>query len=259
MAAEVRATVRMEGPRPAPEPLSFDDAKSRKALKECGSAARVSQRLVVDQATGGVQDAAVWLEAVTVASPTAGDTSSSTRTGSTRSVGTPAVSDTPSPAGTGPARSPVARQAEPQAVVLDQRDCLFVPHVLMAPVGGRVALHNADVVVHNVRVFEDATRQWEQWQQPHAADLAFPLDGPGRYLVRCGVHPWMYAWVLITDAQHFGVTGPAGEVIIPSVPDGTYTVHVWHETLGETQQRLSVTAQSARVTITMSHNTKDEP
>ena len=212
-AAEVRATVRLEGPRPAPEPLSFDDAKSRTALKECGSAARYSQRLVVDQATGGVQDAAVWLEAST----------------------------------------PTTRPAEPQPAVLDQRDCLFVPHVLIAPAGGQVALHNSDAVVHNVRIFEDATRRWEEWQQPRAANLVFPFSEPGRYLVRCGVHPWMYAWVVITDSPHFGVTGPTGEVIMPAVPDGAYTVHVWHEVLGETQQRLTVAAQPARVTITMSH------
>ncbi len=92
-------------------------------------------------------------------------------------------------------------------------------------------------------------------QQPQAPDLDFPLAEPGRYLVRCGVHPWMYAWVVIPDHPYFGVTGPAGEVIMPSVPEGVSTLRVWHETLGEAQRRITVEQDPTAVTIQMAPQT----
>ncbi len=147
-------------------------------------------------------------------------------------------------------------EAREVTVTLDQRECTFVPHVLIVPLGGRLAIRNSDPVVHNLRIFRDAARFLEQWQQPRAKEVLWEAKEPGRYLMRCGVHPWMYAWVVVAAHRFFGVTNPTGEVIMPDVPPGTYTLRVWHETLGETQRQVTIGQQPTMVTIrlTSEHN-----
>jgi hypothetical protein len=70
-----------------------------------------------------------------------------------------------------------------------------------------------------------------RWQKADASDISWRFTEPGRYIVRCGVHPWMYAWVVMISGVG-AVTDSAGWFAIPGVPSGEYTLHVWHETLG---------------------------
>lgn len=142
-------------------------------------------------------------------------------------------------------------EAREATVTLDQRECAFVPHVLIVPLGGRVAIRNSDPVVHNLRIFREATRLLEQWQQPRANEVFWEAKEPGRYLIRCGVHPWMYAWVVVAEHRDIGVTDAEGHVIMTHIPEGAYTMHVWHETLGERSQPVEVRTGSMRVTIRM--------
>jgi hypothetical protein len=160
---------------------------------------------------GGVQNAVVWLE------------------------GVPPVS----PGQSGP------------AAVLDQQACEFVPHVLLMPRDGALAIRNSDPVLHNTRIFRDAAMLMHEWQAPKAGDLEWRFDAPGRYLVRCGVHAWMHAWVVVAEHRYYAVTDHAGEFTIPDVPEGDYPLHVWHETLGEHQQRVTVTRGRSLATVHM--------
>jgi hypothetical protein len=103
--------------------------------------------------------------------------------------------------------------------------------------------------VHNLRIFRDATRLLEQWQQPRAKEAFWEATETGRYLIRCGVHPWMYAWVVVTEHRDIGVTDEDGHVIMQEIPPGTYTLSVWHETLGETHQQVVIGQQPLSVVI----------
>jgi plastocyanin len=144
-------------------------------------------------------------------------------------------------------------------VSLDQQACEFAPHVLVVPLGGRVAIRNSDPVVHNLRIFRDSTRVLEEWQQPRAKETLFwEAKEPGRYLIRCGVHPWMYAWVVVGAHRFFGVTNPTGKVIMPDVPPGRYTLRVWHETLGEAQRDVTIGQQPTTVTIRLMNQHNNE-
>lgn len=153
-----------------------------------------------------------------------------------------------------PSLVPESRQ---EAAVLDQEGCTFSPHVLVIPLGGTLAIRNSDPVLHNVRIFREGTMLMHEWQQPSAADLTWTFTEPGRFVVRCGVHPWMYAWVVVIHHPYFGVTDAAGRVIISQVPEGAYTLHVWHETLGEIQQRVTIGARPSAVTVRMARHTND--
>lgn len=135
------------------------------------------------------------------------------------------------------------------AVVLDQRDCVFSPHVLVVPPGGRLAIRNSDSILHNVRIFREFTMLMHEWQPAQTDDLVWRFDSPGRYLVRCGVHSWMYAWVIAADHAYYTLTDAAGSFRISGVPAGRYTLRIWHETLGEQQQVVRAGKRQTDVVI----------
>ncbi|MFQ5842771.1 MAG: carboxypeptidase regulatory-like domain-containing protein, partial [Thermodesulfobacteriota bacterium] len=64
--------------------------------------------------------------------------------------------------------------------------------------------------------------------------------------VRCEVHPWMSAFVVVTEHPYHGVTDIFGEYEIRDVPPGTYRLKVWHEILGTREKQIDV--KSGKVT-----------
>lgn len=195
-AGEVRGVVRMEGSPPAPEVVTIEPKTGVHSTEGCGNLAKASPRLRVDP-SGGVQDAVVWLA------------------GSLEMAGE------------------AAGEAAGEVVVLDQRTCVFEPHVVVLRPGQPLAIRNSDSVLHNIRIFRGVAMLMHQWQKADAADIAWRFEQPGRYLVRCGVHPWMYAWVVVVPARAGAVTDAAGQFLLPEMPPGRWTLHVWHETLGD--------------------------
>lgn len=138
---------------------------------------------------------------------------------------------------------------EPGAASLDQRTCDFVPHLLLVPRGSTVQVTNSDPILHNLRLFREASMLSHEWQQPKATPIAWQFDQPGRFLVRCGVHSWMTAWVVVADHRYYAVSNSDGTFAMPEAPPGAYTLHAWHEVLGEQQQRVSLERDTANVTI----------
>lgn len=209
-AGEVRGTILLTSPVPAPEPIKVEEGtKAARAAEECGSLPRVSPKLIVD-ASGGVRNAVIWLEG----------SFERTYDGATDA-----------------------------AVIMDQQGCAFSPHVLIVPQGRTLRVRNSDGVIHNVRLFHDSELLWREWQQPRAAELTRQLDVPGRYVMRCGVHPWMYAWVIAAEHEQYALSDSAGHFTLARVPPGDHRLHVWHETLGERVEALHIDDEQTLVTV----------
>lgn len=51
--------------------------------------------------------------------------------------------------------------------------------------------------------------------------------------VRCDVHPWMWAWVHVSDHPFFAVTAIDGTYSINGMPPGEYEILAWHERFKE--------------------------
>ena len=205
-AVELKGQVRLDGPPPAAEKLAIEAKKGGNHSTEgCGSLLKDSQKLRVD-ASGGIRDAVVWLDL---------------------------PDSDPSPV-----RAPV---------LIDQNQCVFEPHVVALPVGGEIAVRNSDSVIHNIRIFREGEPDMlmHQWQKADAADIPWSFKEPGRYVVRCGVHHWMYAWVFVAPGSQTAVTDEAGRFTLAGVPEGRTTLHVWHETLGEKEIPVEVKREGA--------------
>lgn len=116
-----------------------------------------------------------------------------------------------------------------RTIVIDNKDCLFVPRVQATTVGASLTVTNSDSFLHNS-------------QGLLAADFnpAIPAGGksrpqrlgrPGWLLVRCSFHPWMTAHVQIFPHELFDVTTADGAYRLVNVPPGEYDIQVWHERL----------------------------
>ncbi len=127
---------------------------------------------------------------------------------------------------------------------LDNVKCRFVPHVQAASVGQWLVIKNSDPILHAVHAyFEDGQPQFNIGLFPGRVRRK-PLVTPGIVKVRCEVHPWMSAFVVVTEHPYHGVTDIFGEYEIRGVPPGTYRLKVWHETLGTQEKRVEVKSGS---------------
>ncbi len=137
---------------------------------------------------------------------------------------------------------------EPQHLVLDNRQCRFVPHAAVLTVGSTVETTNSDDTLHTVHFYGD-----------REANIALPFDGmriarrlegKGLIAVRCDVHGWMQAFIRVDTHEYHAVTDANGTFRIGRLPEGSYTLELWHERLGFRQHAITVEAgQTTRVTI----------
>jgi plastocyanin len=125
------------------------------------------------------------------------------------------------------------------AASLDQKGCMFMPHVvLMAP--GKLKVLNSDSVAHNVHIFSKANRGFNQVMPPGGEALSVSLFRPDTVIVRCDVHTWMQAYVVVAKNPYYVLSGNGGSFELTDVPPGTYHLSVWQETLGTKTQEITV-------------------
>lgn len=128
---------------------------------------------------------------------------------------------------------------------LDQRGCRFVPHMLLAQVGQAVHVLNSDPLTHNVHTAAFDNRPVNRAQPASVGAIELTFDMPEKVRVRCDLHAWMGAWVVVIDHPYHAITDEAGTFTIGNVPPGTYTLEFWHETLGSRTQSITVSAGQA--------------
>lgn len=137
----------------------------------------------------------------------------------------------------GPAPRPVRAE-------LDQDHCRFRPHVQAVPVGSTMDIVSSDPVLHNVHGWIGRATVFNQAMPTPGQRMPRRLDRPGIIQVKCDVHDWMSAWVLVVEGPA-AVTGADGGFAVKDLPPGSYTVVAWHERLGERIAQVTVPAAGA--------------
>jgi plastocyanin len=136
---------------------------------------------------------------------------------------------------------------------MDQRQCSFIPRVVIVPVGGTVEFLNSDRLLHNVRsVAKEKENPTFNRAQPHARAISYVFKQAERLRVDCDLHSWMRGWVVVAEHPFYVVTNEQGEFILENVPPGKYTLQVWQESLGNVTQEVAVGGKpTTTVTVNM--------
>ena len=125
-------------------------------------------------------------------------------------------------------------------VVLDQKFCRYVPHVLGVQVGQALRVTTSDNAPHNTHYNPSKNPAGNFVLTTPGTDKTVTFTQPEMIRAKCDVHPWMTAWVCVTESPFFSVTKEGGTFEIPRVPTGNYTLTAWHERFGELEQQIEV-------------------
>ena len=131
--------------------------------------------------------------------------------------------------------------------VIDQKGLLFIPHVLVVPVGATVDFLNSDSVAHNVfwtGISGNKKLGHNLGTWPKGEKRTFKFDNPGVVPLLCNVHPEMSAFVVVVSSSHYATTDANGEYTIENVPDGAHNVTVWHEGMKQQSKQVTVSGNT---------------
>jgi hypothetical protein len=122
----------------------------------------------------------------------------------------------------------------------DQKNCMFLTHVMGVQVGQKIEIKNSDPLGHNTKIdpakgipFNQNVPAGSALAYVPSAEEAFPAT------VACSIHPWMRAYMLPRKDKYFAVTTANGAFEIPNLPAGEEVeIQVWHENAAGPQGAL---------------------
>ena len=140
------------------------------------------------------------------------------------------------------------RSFDPPAgpAVIEQKGCMYQPHVLAMRANQPLDVVNDDPTSHNIHPTPANNREWNKAEPPGTKveeefareEIAIP--------VKCNIHPWMHSYVAVFKHPFFAVTGQDGSFDLSNLPPGTYTIKAWHEKLGTSTQTITIGANETK-------------
>jgi len=204
--ATIRGRFVYDGTPPSMPPYNVTKDQ---AVCEIGGRAPLQQTLLVDEATHGIKNIAVYVRDA----------------------------------------SRVHESAQPSTedILFDQKECLFLSHVMAVNVGQTLDIKNSDPVGHNTNIagrkntFNQTIPAGEIIPYKIQQEEATPAP------VSCSIHPWMSAYLLPRENSYVAITAADGTFEIPNVPAGEkLDIQVWHESAAGPGGGLVVTSPEAK-------------
>jgi plastocyanin len=128
-------------------------------------------------------------------------------------------------------------------VILDQKNCVFIPHTAMIRVGQPVLVKSSDAVEHNVHTFparNDSSNLLIKRNEDKGVALKYTKAESDPVEVKCDIHSWMSSYHLVLDHPFMAVTDKDGNFKIEGLPAGTHEFRVWHERGGVLEKEFKV-------------------
>lgn len=132
-------------------------------------------------------------------------------------------------------------KAPADAAVMDQKGCVYHPHVVGVMANQPFKFLNSDDTLHNVNVKASVNRGFNLGMPTSMRESEKVFTREELMIeVKCNVHPWMKSYIGVSSHPFFDVTGEDGAYSIKGLDAGTYEVEVWHEKLGTQTQSVTI-------------------
>lgn len=176
----------------------------------CATKTSNDEKMIVNPANKGIQNTALWVE------------------GKKSGLGKGDV-------------HPELRPRE-EKIILDNKDCVFIPHVIIAQVGETIEVINSDRTSHNAN-FNLFNGTPQNFLIPIGGKKTLKLETaePGLISVVCNVHQWMEAKLMVIDHPYGAVTDENGVLSLSKLPAGKpLTFKIAHENSAKSLDEATV-------------------
>ncbi len=172
-----------------------------KDMEFCALLKPLDQEVIVDPKSRGLMNVVIWLE--------------------------PKTPDTPVPV------HPSYEKTAKDKVAFDNADCQFSPHVCVIRTTQTLVLGNKDPINHNVAAFFFKNDPFNE-NVPTGETIAKNLPQVERLpaKITCPIHAWMIGYMVVKDHPYVAVTDAQGKFELKHLPQGEWTIRVWHEKPG---------------------------
>jgi len=144
-----------------------------------------------------------------------------------------------------------------EPVVIDQKGCIYSPHVVGIMAGQQLDILNNDGTLHNIHALPKVNKEFNKAQPRSKKKLSVKFEKPeAPFKVKCDVHPWMGAYIGVFDHPCFAVSGDDGTYIISDLKPGEYVIEAWHEKLGSQTANVTVSDSAAHQDFTFKKPSK---
>jgi hypothetical protein len=203
----IKGKVILDGDIPALKPLvKMGDAAAKDAAV-CAAMDVPNEALVVDAATKGIANVAIYLKK---------------------------APDKVHP--------DLAKPAAME-VVYDQKGCRFLPHIAVVQTNQVVQVISDDAIAHNTRGNPIRNNGFNFIISPNDREgIKVPMKQAERLPVGvgCDIHPWMKGFWVVVDHPYATVTAADGTFEIKNLPAGEHEFIVWQEAAGYIERSLIV-------------------
>ncbi len=141
-----------------------------------------------------------------------------------------------------------------EAVLFDQKVCIFSPHAIIVRVKQTMKILNADGAAHNTHTYPKKNTAFNSVVQPNdrtGVDLSYTQSEKEPLSVGCDIHPWMTAYHLPLDHPFAAVSAADGSFEIKDLPAGKHEFKVWHEAGKMVEKAFQVTIKPGDNAVTI--------
>lgn len=146
---------------------------------------------------------------------------------------------------------PSLKASKEKEVVFDNKGCRYVPHAAIVRTDQSVRFTSSDAVAHNIHTYTLGNPQQNfilQANDKTGTAIAMKASETLPMPVKCDIHPWMRATMLVVDHPYAAVTDKDGKFKIEGLPAGEHSFRVWHENPGYVEREWKVNVVAGKTT-----------
>jgi hypothetical protein len=127
----------------------------------------------------------------------------------------------------------VIDHSAPSKVDIVIKDCDFHPRILLIAPDQPLEIRSEDPILFQVRSLGLKNPKQNRALPPNLDSVIMRFRESEIVPLVSDLHPWMHAYVVVTTYPLYGISDSKGEIHFHQLPLGTYSLFLWHETLGK--------------------------